>query len=162
MGAGKTTTGRRLASRLSYAFVDLDSLVETEEHLTIAGIFAQKGEIYFREKEAAVLRNIASHDNTVVSTGGGLPCFGDNMAWMNANGITVYLRLSPEALFQRLLHAREERPLIKEKSHDELLEYIRHTLHEREHFYQQCAIIAEGLNINVRSLTEQILDYDKS
>lgn len=159
MGAGKTTTGRRLAARLGYAFTDVDILVEAEEQLTIPGIFAQKGEAYFREKEASVLRNIASRENTVVSTGGGLPCFGDNMAWMNANGITVYLRLSPEALHQRLLHAREERPLIKEKSRDELLEYIRITLIEREHYYQQSAIVAEGLNTNIRSLAEKILDY---
>ncbi len=162
MGAGKTTTGRKLANLLGYRFFDLDTMIEKDENLTVTEIFRLKGEPYFRNKEASLLRNVNGDERLVISTGGGLPCFLNNMKWMNEHGITVYLKMSPEALCQRLRRVRHNRPLIAEMQGTELLNYIRESLKIRETFYLEAHIIMEGKNLDVQMLARNILAFERN
>jgi shikimate kinase len=102
MGCGKTTLGRKLASRLDYEFIDLDDIFEEKVGMTITEYFSAFGEDAFRKLESEVLKQTKYPENAVVSTGGGLPCFFDNMDWMNAHGKTIYIKLSPKTLANRL------------------------------------------------------------
>ena len=98
MGSGKTTLGRKLAARLGYMFMDLDHVFEAQEEMTIGEYFAKHGENAFRELESEVLKSYKYPENDVIATGGGLPCFFDNMDWMNAHGRTIYIKLITQNL----------------------------------------------------------------
>ncbi len=137
MGAGKTTVGRQLALALGLQFYDLDWYIEMRYHQKVSEIFAQHGEAYFRDLERRMLHEVAEFEDVVVSCGGGTPCFGDNMQYMNQQAETVYLKLEPEVLAMHLSMGRTVRPLILGKSGDELLQYIRDALAQREPFYRQ-------------------------
>ncbi|WP_205500247.1 shikimate kinase [Rufibacter psychrotolerans] len=145
-GCGKSTVGKVLAERLGYTFLDLDTLVEEQEGMTVPQVFEQQGQDYFREAEARALRAVASRpDRVVLATGGGAPCFCGNMAFMGAQGITVYLRLSPQELVDRLTALDlQARPLLRDKTPPELLRYLAETLQQREQFYRQsvCTVAA--------------------
>ncbi|MFB9844202.1 shikimate kinase [Mucilaginibacter ginsenosidivorans] len=156
MGSGKTTLGRKLAARMNYEFIDLDHKLEQQVELSIAEYFTLFGEDSFRKLEAEVLRKTPYPENAIISTGGGLPCFFDNMDWMKANGKVVYLKLSPKTLADRLESGKEERPLLQDKHGDALVEFIEHKLAEREPFYAQANIIADGLSLTAERM-EQIL-----
>ncbi|MGM0531628.1 MAG: shikimate kinase [Bacteroidota bacterium] len=161
MGSGKTTAGKKLADRLSYSYLDLDEFIEQQEQDSIRNIFEKKGEAYFRERESKYLRDISRYVDCVISTGGGAPCFFDNMDYMNNAGITVYLKMTPGQLFSRLNNGREERPLIKNKDDQELLQYIRNKLSERETHYQKAQLIADGFNLNMSELVKKIHTFMK-
>lgn len=135
MGAGKTTVGRQLALDLGLQFYDLDWYIEMRYHTTVAKIFAEKGEDGFRELERNMLHEVAEFEDVVLSCGGGTPCFFDNIDYMNSLAETVYLKCSPEVLAMHLKMGKVERPLIKGKSDDELLAYIRESLDKRLPFY---------------------------
>lgn len=135
MGAGKTTVGRQLAMALGLQFYDLDWYIEMRYHRTVAQIFAERGEEGFREIERNMLHEVAEFEDVVLSCGGGTPCFFDNMDYMNSLADTVYLKARPEVLAQHLKMGKVERPLIKGKTEEELLEYIRQSLEKREPFY---------------------------
>lgn len=153
MGSGKTTLGRPLATRLNCTFIDLDRAIETGEGRTISDIFATDGEAHFRALERKYLEEvITQHKTAVISTGGGTPCFGDNMALMNASGITVYLKIAPRMLANRLLAAKVRRPLVEGKSPDELLRYIEETLTERETYYGQANVVVGNPSRDVSQL----------
>lgn len=137
MGSGKTTVGRQLALALGRTFYDLDWYIEMRYHQKVSEIFAQHGEAYFRDLERRMLHEVAEFEDVVVSCGGGTPCFGDNMQYMNQQAETVYLKLEPEVLAMHLSMGRTVRPLILGKSGDELLQYIREALAQREPFYRQ-------------------------
>jgi shikimate kinase len=154
MGCGKTTLGRKLAARLNYTFIDLDHLLEEQAGMSVAEYFASFGETAFRLAEAEVLKNTAYPENAVISTGGGLPCFFDNMQWMKAKGQVVYIKLSPKTLANRLEHGKEERPLLRDKQGDELINFISTKLTEREAFYMQAQVIADGLNLTADKMVE--------
>ena len=102
MGSGKSTAGEQLASKLNYQFIDLDKLIVSEYGQTIPQIFAEKGEASFRAMENNLLKKVIQKSNTVVSCGGGTPCYYDNIDLMNNTGITVYLKMSVDALASRL------------------------------------------------------------
>lgn len=160
MGSGKTTLGRPLAARLGYRFVDLDRAIEEGEGMTIGEIFSVRGESYFRSLERVYLQEvIARGGDAVVSTGGGTPCFGENMALMNRSGVTVYLKLSPERLTDRLLTARTQRPLVAGKSPEELLVYITETLAGREVYYGQANVVVADPSRDVRRLMDILSPY---
>lgn len=145
MGSGKSSMGRLLARTNGLNFIDLDAYIENKYHLGIADIFAQEGEEGFRLKERTCLHEVAYFENVVIATGGGAPCFFDNMALMNKQGETIYLRLTPEHLAVRLSAARSAvRPLVRNKSGAELLQYITKTLQQREPYYLQATHIVEG------------------
>jgi len=141
MGTGKTTVGKLLAKKLRQSFIDVDEFIENRYRKTIAAIFEEKGEAGFREIEHRALQEISSFEKVVVSTGGGLPCFFDNMDLLNQTGITIYLRASVNELIDRLIIDMQKRPLIKGKNKEELHDFIETNLKKREIFYNQAQFI---------------------
>ena len=137
MGSGKTTVGRQLALSLGLSFYDLDWYIEMRFRRTIEQIFKEKGEEGFRTIEFNMLREVAEFEDIVLSCGGGTPCFGDNMDYINSKGETIYLQAAPEVLAAHLRMGKVVRPLIQGKNDEELLQYIRLSLAEREPYYLQ-------------------------
>lgn len=135
MGAGKTTVGKALAKELNIPFYDLDWYIESRMRKTVAQIFAEKGEEGFRKIEHNMLHEVAEFEDVIVSCGGGTPCFFDNMDYLNQQGQVVYLKASPEVLYKHLLMGKVERPLLKGKSPEELIVFIKEQLEKREPFY---------------------------
>lgn len=135
MGSGKSTLGKRLAKHLNVQFTDMDHYIEERNCKTIPQIFAEDGEPEFRKKEQKALHELAEFTDIIIATGGGAPCFFDNMEVMNKTGKTIYLNIDPEILADRLLNSKTERPLIKGKSKKELVEFIDETLKKRHEFY---------------------------
>jgi len=152
MGSGKTTTGKKLAALLGWKFEDLDKKIEEHTGLKIPEIFSNHGENYFRKVESEILRKIKDRTNTVISTGGGTPCFGDNMDYMKETGLTLYLRLTPGQLNSRLADAKYERPLIKDLDNEGLLRFIEEKLAERENWYNRAEITVEGFDPDINKL----------
>lgn len=153
MGSGKSAMGRLLAKSRGLTFTDLDAYIEGKYHKTIAQIFADEGEAAFREKEMKCLREVADFEDIVIATGGGTPCFYDNMEVMNNAGTTIYLRLTPEHIAMRLSSSKTGvRPLLREKTGEELLKFIRETLAKREPFYLQAQKIIEGSDEEIERL----------
>ena len=141
MGCGKSSIGRPLAKRLGLKFVDMDTEIERRCGVSVQQFFADRGEEAFRRLERELLRELTSAEDTVVATGGGVPCFFDNMELMNGAGVTVYFKLAPEKLAARLEHGKAKRPLLRGKSQQELVEYIRENLERREPFYSRARLI---------------------
>ena len=137
MGAGKTTLGRALAQALDLQFIDLDQYIEERFRKTISQIFSEKGEEEFRLIEQRMLHEVAEFENVVISTGGGTPCFFDNIDYMNAQGLTVYLEVPLERLYTRLSIARNKRPLIKDKNDEELRRFIAEQTAKRHPYYSK-------------------------
>jgi shikimate kinase len=158
MGSGKTTLGRKLAARLGYLFMDLDHIFEAQEGMTIGEYFAKYGEDAFRKLESEVLKTHKYPEHAIVATGGGLPCFFDNMYWMNAHGKTVYLKLAPKTLADRLQNEKDERPLLRERHGEALVQFIAEKLQEREPFYNKANIIANGLSLTAEKV-EELLSF---
>lgn len=159
MGCGKSTLGRKLARRLGVAFVDTDALVEQREGAAVADVFRYEGEEHFRQVEREVLEDvIASEDAAVVSTGGGLPVWGDNMQRMNEAGDTVYLRRSAEQIARRLSpYGRQKRPRLRGLSDEELVGFMERDMAAREPFYTQARLIVDCTETSDEELVERIL-----
>ena len=141
MGAGKTTIGKELASQMKLSFVDLDLFIENRYRKTIPQIFAEKGEDMFREMEQKALREVAEFEDVVVATGGGAPCFHQNMKFMNESGTTVYLKVSTEELIKRITLHQYTRPVLKNRSDSELKVFVEEMIAKRSPFYEQAHII---------------------
>ena len=137
MGAGKTTVGKALAKELGVPFYDLDWYIESRMHKTVAQIFAEKGEEGFRKIEHNMLHEIAEFEDVIVSCGGGTPCFFDNIDYMNQQGPVIYLKADPEVLYKHLVMSKNDRPLLRGKSPEELITFIREQLEKREPFYSK-------------------------
>ncbi len=161
MGAGKTTLGGRLAIKLGYPFIDLDKLIVEKTGQTIAEYFDAFGEKAFRKFERDTLQADFFPNDCVIATGGGAPCFYDNINWMNEAGITVYLSLSPKALAARLEKGKHKRPLIRDLSQEELITYIEERLQEREKFYNQAKITVKGIDFTAEKVLEEVDAYLK-
>lgn len=142
--SGKSTLGKRIADLLHYRFVDTDKIIVREEGRSIPEIFAESGEAYFREVERRVLRTIRPGDSLVVSTGGGMPCFHDNMEYIKATGISVFLDVPVEVLVRRILaHGHEDRPLNNAKD-PELVSTLEKRYETRLPIYSQATIVIPG------------------
>ena len=156
MGSGKTTIGRRLVERIGFDFVDTDRFIEMQQGMTVSEIFARRGEAAFREMERGILLELQKTEYAVVSTGGGMPCYGNNMDVMLESGKVVYLKTSPQALARRLFRSHSERPLIKGKTEKELQQYIIEKLAEREPFYNRAHIIIQTENFSMEGLLQAL------
>ncbi|MEE9462652.1 MAG: shikimate kinase [Bacteroidales bacterium] len=154
MGSGKSTVGQRLAGRLGYSFIDMDARLEGEHGMTINEIFEKLGEKAFRDLESNLLKEMVSLQDAVISTGGGLPCTGNNMDLINRKGVSIYLRMEPAALLNRLSRGKSRRPLIRHLSRQELETFIQEKLREREPVYLRAHHIISGLNFKMDELME--------
>ncbi|MBN1822562.1 MAG: shikimate kinase [Prolixibacteraceae bacterium] len=156
MGCGKSTLGRKLANKLNIPFVDMDHYIEERNYKTVPQIFAEDGEEAFRLKEQKALHELSEFTNVVIATGGGAPCFFDNMELMNKSGKTIYLNIDPKILAYRLMHSKTERPLIKGKSKEELISFIDETLKKRNEFYSQAQYEVTEPDLPVEEILEII------
>ena len=141
MGAGKTTLGKAFAREMNLSFVDQDWYIEERFHKTVQEIFAERGEQGFRELERQMLHEIAEFEDVVISTGGGAPCFYDNMEFMNQKGETIFLNVAPDVLFSRLKIASQNRPILRGKTNEELKAFIAKALEKRAPFYSKAKYI---------------------
>lgn len=158
MGSGKTTLGKKLALELKVPFIDSDAEIEKIYQKTIPTIFAEEGENSFREKESAFLQSLHEKSAFVLSTGGGMPCFNNNMVTLNEIGTTIYLKNTSENLAERLLIAKNERPLIKGKSKEELIQFMKENIQKREPFYNQAAMVLEPEQQGVLNVYQLLRD----
>lgn len=156
MGAGKTTLAKKLASKLSYSWLDTDQEIEKKEGIKVSEIFKVRGEAYFRTLEKQLVDDLIPNQNIIIASGGGLPCFNDNMSKLNKLGITIYLERTPKELFQRVKQATNSRPLIADKSDEELLEYIENTMEKRREIYLKSTIIADRFSQTSEKIIELI------
>lgn len=156
MGCGKSTMGRSLASLLNLTFIDLDTYIEGKYFKTVPQIFAEEGETEFRKKEHKVLKEVSLFDDVIVATGGGAPCFFDNMEVMNQSGYCVFLDVEIDTLVDRLIHSKTERPLIKGKSSDELKSFIEALMLKRRPFYEKAKYILKGSEILPADVVEVV------
>ena len=155
MGAGKTTIGKQLANKLKYNFIDLDQFIEESNQTSISSIFSDKGESYFRDIESLHLKKVLELKNTVISLGGGTPCFNNNMAQIKNHSKSIFIDLPVKMLVSRLKNGRSKRPLIQNKSDNELFDFINTLRYERLGFYNQANLV-----INKRDeVLSQILDF---
>ena len=151
MGAGKTTLGRALSREMQVSFIDLDWYIEERFHKTVRQLFEERGEDGFREIEKKMLHEVAEFENVIVATGGGTPCFFDNMDYMNACGDAVFLDVDKDVLFRRLRIAKQQRPLLAEKTDDELRAFIDTALEKRLPYYRKARYVISGNELEDRS-----------
>ena len=151
--------GRKLASILGSTLIDLDHYLEQKYFKTIPQIFAEEGEDGFRRKEQAVLHEVSTFDDVIVATGGGAPCFFDNMDVMNRTGFCIFLDVDTEELVNRLTNAKTERPIIKGKSREELAGFIDEMMEKRRPFYEKAKYILRGKNITPAQVIKIIREH---
>ncbi len=156
MGCGKSTLGKKLAKKFNFEFLDSDKEIEKNENLTVSEIFEKYGERYFRDLEKNFLLSIQDKKNIVLSTGGGLPCFNENMNLLNTLGTTLYIKLHPIELTKRILDSKTVRPLAKDKSKEELYTFVYELLQKREVFYSKATYILSGKEQNVKFIEDLI------
>ncbi|MEO8962425.1 MAG: shikimate kinase [Ginsengibacter sp.] len=152
MGSGKSYWGHRWALENGYTFYDLDDEIEKAFGMTIEKIFEKHGEEKFRELERSHLRKFEANKNCLIASGGGAPCFFDNLEWMKQHGTIIYLKASPEYILMRIMNETFKRPLLKELNSSELLSYIQTKLKEREPAYSKAHYILEVEKLNNNSL----------
>ena len=157
MGSGKTHWGQRLSEKLNIPFFDLDEQITAHEEKSIPEIFSGNGEEYFRLLEKDILHIITeSHENFVMACGGGAPCFYNNIDYMNQSGTTVWINTPIETLFQRLIKEKENRPLIRELTNDQLKGFIIKKFSDRKIYYEQADIVIDEEPVKLESLVEKI------
>lgn len=156
MGSGKSYWARHLAGSLQLSLLDMDEEIEKRIGLNITDIFSQRGESYFRDAEHEMLKEFITKDKILLSCGGGLPCFNDNMNLMNQHGLTIWLDPPVEVMVERLKRKKYKRPLLKDLSDEQLLEFVNKKLAERIDFYSQAKLIINPIDYSVESLTSKI------
>lgn len=156
MGAGKSAVGRALARRYGLEHIDLDWRIEQRFHEKISDMFAAIGEEGFRRRERNMLHEVMGMENVVISVGGGTPCFFDNMELMNAVGKTIYLQASVGVLIKRIAWSQNKRPMVANKTQEELMEFVAEHLAEREAYYMQAQEVwnADELDLNRLQITD--------
>lgn len=161
MGAGKTTLGWQLANKLGYSFVDLDDFIEKREGKSIAQIFEQEGQERFRELERAALEAVVTENTkAVISTGGGTPCFFNNMDFMNGQGKTIFFNVPLSEIFTRLSGSNLAlRPLLANKTEEERRLFLTNTLAARKPYYEQAVYTLNGPDFTVQALLK-LLNYN--
>jgi shikimate kinase len=150
MGTGKTTLGRAIARKTGMEFIDLDWYIENRFHKSISKIFEERGEDGFRQLERNMLQEVGEFEDTIISCGGGTPCFFDNMDYMNSHGRTVYLKAADDVLFRRLRISHTPRPIIAGKTDDELRDFIHQSVAAREAFYTKAQYVFSSDHLESR------------
>ena len=159
MTSGKSSAGRLLAERMNTEFIDLDEFIEKRAGFRIPELFKHFGENTFRQMETSALRNLPDRPGLVIATGGGAPCFNENLSYMKENGTVIYLSVDEEVLFERLIHEKEQRPLVAQKSDKELKNFISHHLGQRSQYYEQAHIVVDAkdpVSEVVKNILEQL------
>jgi len=157
MGSGKSYWGRQLSEKLHIPFFDLDEQVESHEGKAINEIFAEKGEEYFRLQEMDTLHIISeSHDSFVMATGGGTPCYFNNIEYMKKEGTTIWINTPVELLFERLLKEKNKRPLIKELDDAQLKGFIIKKFSDRKIYYEQAELVVDEAEKNMEKILDKL------
>ena len=156
MGSGKSRTGGELAVKMDWRFTDMDDLFEEKYRITVLDFFEKYDENSFRNIERKLLHETILEDNMIIATGGGTPCFFDNMDFINNNGTSIYLKPDISLLVNRLRIVRKKRPLLKNVKLENLVDYIRQQLAERELFYSKAHFTIEGSNISAENIINLI------
>ncbi|MDE6510822.1 MAG: shikimate kinase [Muribaculaceae bacterium] len=163
MASGKTTFGRALARQTGLQHIDLDFYIEQRFHSTVRDIFANKGEDEFRRIEGEMLREVGEMEDTIISCGGGTPCFGDNIDYMNSRGLTVCLQASDDTIADRIIQAGDKRPLMAGKSRDEIIRTLREHMEQRRPYYDRAQLLISGDRLeNRRQIAETVADFIKN
>lgn len=163
MGSGKSTIAKQLARALDLPFTDLDNYIEKKEQSSVKDIFNSKGEIYFRKKEGAYLKELMEDQKAgVLAVGGGTPCYGNNMQHIKKDSISIYLKGNIGTLSQRLKKEKSKRPLIASLNDDQLTEFVGKHLFERSAYYDQAFKIISIDQKTVKELVEELLDFIKN
>ena len=152
MGSGKSTFGKKLAKEISLPFIDLDKEIEKKAKCSISEIFKYLGEESFRDMESELLKSFEHLEGFVMATGGGTPCFFNNIEYINSIGTSIYIQLDSKSIFNRLSNAKNIRPTIKDKKEDDLMKFIEETFMERKSIYEQAHLTVNGLNIETKQV----------
>lgn len=155
MGTGKSTVGTYLSRITSRRIIDTDSLVEKETGMSIAEIFKSHGELYFRELERSVLITTFQLKNVIISTGGGLPAYKDNMKLINTHGISVCLTARPEIILSRVSYGKKTRPLLQEEN---ALENLNLLMQKRAYYYISADIQVDTSDKTVEEISKYICE----
>lgn len=159
MASGKSTLGRKIAKRTELPFFDTDKMVEEAEGAEVADVITYAGEEYFRHAERRALEQTAEYENAIISTGGGLPIWGDNQKWIEEHGVSVYLKRTPEQILSRLSeHGRQKRPKFRGKSDEELLQFMHEHLAEREPIYLKADIVMDCNEVSDLEITDRLVE----
>ena len=160
MGTGKSTLGRKIARCTELPFLDTDKMVEEAEGAAVADVINFAGEEYFRQAERRALEQTADYESAIISTGGGLPVWGDNMAWIAEHGVSVYLKRTPEQILSRLSpHGRAKRPKFRGLNDEELLAFMQTHLAEREPIYEQAHVVVDCSQIGDDEIVERLAEF---
>ena len=156
MGVGKSAYGQQLAQKLNYDFLDLDTRIEERAGLTLPTIFEQYGEEVFREWEQQALHETAPLTHTVIATGGGTPCFYENLSWMQEEGLTIYLKMLPDKLVKRLKKDQQKRPLLKDMRPKALEQFVHQKLQERMLQYLQAQLVVDPVEFTPKMMKQHL------
>ena len=160
MGCGKSTVGRKIARFAHLDFVDTDSRIEQREGASVADIITYAGEEYFRNDERKALEQTAEVESAIVSTGGGLPVWGDNQKWIAEHVVSVYLKRTPEQILSRLSpYGRKKRPKFRGLNDEELLAFMHNHLAEREPVYMQADIVIDCSLMNDYEIADKLVEF---
>lgn len=163
MASGKSTLGKRVARKLDVPFLDMDKAIEEKFDLTIAEIFSTLGETAFRKAETDFLMEMKlDEETTIIATGGGVPCFEDNMDKMNEHGLTIYLKRPVKELAHRIFNSKKSRPLTDNLSEEELIEFIEDHLKERAPHYDKSKLIIERDAQTTQGILDALLLYSSA
>jgi len=157
MCSGKTTVGKKLAHKLDYCFLDLDDTIEKKYHISIFDFFQKYDESAFRKIEEEVLHEIIKEDNSVISTGGGTPCYGSNIDLINKNSISIFLKLSNKKIIYRIHQTKKQRPILNLYSGEKLSEFIEKHMEERGRYYKQAHYTVDCEFKNIKEITSEIM-----
>ena len=154
MGVGKTTIGKQLAAKHNVNFIDTDKEIEKITNHNISDIFQKDGENHFRKLETVTLKTIA--ENNIVACGGGLPVYNNNINFIKKSGVSIYLKASQDEIFIRLSNNSKNRPLIQNKSNEDLRNFIKVTLEKRETFYAMADYTIDTSNLSEEDVLRKI------
>jgi shikimate kinase len=157
-GSGKSTLAKELSKKLSYPLIDTDEIICKKEGCAIEEIFNKKGENYFRKLESDTLKELIKTERAVISTGGGTPCFFDNMEVINQNGLSIFLNIPIQDITKRLIESPEQnRPLIKGKNQEQIEKFLEEKLQERLPYYSKASVEFADSSVTADQIIEKVL-----